>query len=163
MLDWLLRKRAIALYVQLWSKRFSISVIGSSAYFEDESVLAIATEGTKKRAKIVAVGRSAVQYLSKANINLVYPFLHQRQLVKDFAAAEKVLRYGVNQIREIHHFRISPNMIIHPMEKTEGGLSDIEVRVFRELALCAGAQTIKVYDGPPLHARTADFDSVSTL
>ena len=162
MLDRLLRKQAIALYVQLWSKRFSISVIGSSANYEDESVIAIATED-KQKAKIVAVGRSTDLHRSRTNVNLVYPFLHQRLLVNNFAAAEKVLQYGVNQIREKHHFRISPNMIIHPMEKTEGGLSDIEIRVFRELALSAGARAIKVYDGPALQARTSDFDSVSSL
>ena len=36
-------------------------------------------------------------------------------------------------------FSMSPIIVVHPMEKIEGGLTGIEHRAFRELALGAGA------------------------
>ena len=59
--------------------------------------------------------------------------------------------------------RPSPTVIIHPMEKLEGGLTMIEDRAFRELALSAGAREAVLYLGEPLPTHDFDLEKVKTL
>jgi hypothetical protein len=47
-------------------------------------------------------------------------------------------------------FAGSPGVVIQPLEMTEGGLSEIEERVFRELAIGAGAAKVIVWLGHEL-------------
>lgn len=42
---------------------------------------------------------------------------------------------------------IRPVVVIHPMEKIEGGLTEIERRAFQELATAAGARETVVHEG----------------
>jgi rod shape-determining protein MreB len=41
-------------------------------------------------------------------------------------------------------------VVIHPLEKIEGGLSQVEERLFHELAVGAGASKVVVWAGAPL-------------
>jgi rod shape-determining protein MreB len=54
----------------------------------------------------------------------------------------------------------SPVVIIHPMEKLEGGVSEIECRVYQELALGAGARKVYIHVGEELDPRTFNMDQV---
>jgi len=47
-------------------------------------------------------------------------------------------------------FTASPGVVIQPMEITDGGLSEVEERVFRELAMGAGAAKVVVWLGHEL-------------
>jgi rod shape-determining protein MreB len=118
----------------------------------------------------MAVGRQAAQLYQKAqsaeqlngqrneqrnekqaqDIALVNPLDHPRLLIADFAYAEKLLRHGIYRVYEKTVLPRSPRLIIHPMEKTEGGISDIEQRMYTELGLGAGARKVYVHDGVPL-------------
>ena len=46
------------------------------------------------------------------------------------------------------------------MEKTEGGLTMIEKRAFRELAFGAGAREVVLYQGKQLPPYDFDYDSI---
>lgn len=41
-------------------------------------------------------------------------------------------------------------MIIHPLEMVEDGLSEVEERLYRELAVSTGARNVIIYVGSPL-------------
>jgi len=43
-----------------------------------------------------------------------------------------------------------PRVLIQPLEMTEGGLSEVEDRLFRELALGAGARKVVIWVGKEL-------------
>lgn len=86
------------------------------------------------------------------------PFSHPRMLVGDFTAAEACLKALVRQARG-SGFSLGTAIVMHPMEKLEGGLTQIESRVFRELALGAGASKVAVWVGAPL----SDADVVAKL
>jgi len=58
--------------------------------------------------------------------------------------------HAVREVCARKFFAPSPRVAIHPMEKLEGGLTDIELRVFRELCIGAGAIEVVVYVGSPL-------------
>jgi actin-like ATPase involved in cell morphogenesis len=78
------------------------------------------------------------------------PFTTTRLLVGEFQEAESLLRKGIQEIGNGGLFQVSPVVIIHPIEMVEGGLSEVEERVFRELALSSGARSVFVHIGAPL-------------
>jgi rod shape-determining protein MreB len=56
----------------------------------------------------------------------------------------------MKQLQEGGWFSISPILLMHPMEKTEGGLSQVEERILQELALGAGARRAVIWVGQAL-------------
>ncbi len=165
-------------YAQLWSDRIRISCTQSTRVFDDQPLLAIRTENGKRI--VMAVGRKAAQLYQQEqlkeqrneqqnekqtqDITLVNPLDHPRLLIADFAYAERLLRYGIACVYEKSILPRSPVLIIQPMEKTEGGISDIERRMYTELGLSAGARKVYVHDGAPLaHPVRADSKELSSI
>lgn len=78
------------------------------------------------------------------------PFTTRRLLVGQFMAAERALREGLKDLFAHKWFPPSPVVVIHPLEMVEGGLSEVEDRVFKELAAGAGARKVIVWVGHEL-------------
>ena len=78
------------------------------------------------------------------------PFTTTRLLVGEFQEAQSLLRKVIKEVGSGGLFEVSPVVVMHPIEMVEGGLSEIEERVFRELALGAGARSVFVHVGAPL-------------
>lgn len=155
-------------YAQLWSDRIRISCTQSARVFDDQPLLAIRNENGKKI--VMAAGRKAAQLCRQEqlqkqrseqpnkqpkekpvpDLTLVNPFDHPRLLIADFSYAEKLLRYAIYRVYEKSILPRYPVLIIQPMEKTEGGINDIERRMYTELGLGAGARKVYVHDGAPL-------------
>lgn len=76
------------------------------------------------------------------------PFSHPRSLIGDFTAAAATLKALVAEARQ--GFSLKTEMLIHPMEQVEGGLTQIEERVFQELCVGAGASRVVVWLGAAL-------------
>lgn len=76
-------------------------------------------------------------------------FSHPRMLVGDFTAAQACLKSLLAQARG-SGFALSGAAIIQPLEKIGGGLSQVEERLFRELAVGAGASRVIVWVGATL-------------
>jgi len=51
---------------------------------------------------------------------------------------------------------------MHQLEKVEGGLTSIEDRVLRELAVGAGAREVVIYLGSKINTGVDTFDSVKS-
>lgn len=49
---------------------------------------------------------------------------------------------------------------MHQLEKTEGGLTSIEDRILRELALGAGAREVVIYLGDKINPKVDSFDAI---
>ena len=145
------------LLVELSENKVSIKAFTSDMSFEEEPYIAI--ENTKKGEVIKAIGKNA-KYLSAPNIRVLNPFKHSRSFVADFLCAEKVLQHGVYTRHNNPIIRPSPRVIIHQLDKTEGGLTDIEERVLRELAISAGAREVVIYLGCKINTNVESFDTV---
>lgn len=78
------------------------------------------------------------------------PFTTTRLLVGQFQEAASLLRKAIREAGNGGLFQVSPVVVIHPVEMVEGGLSEIEERLFIELALSSGARSVYVYVGSPL-------------
>ena len=74
-------------------------------------------------------------------------FASPRMLIADFTTAENQLKEGV---KAVHRGLRAPHVLMHPMELIDGGVTQVEHRVFRELATGAGASRVAVHTGPPL-------------
>ncbi len=73
-------------------------------------------------------------------------FTTKRLLIGNFLPAVECLKRGLKEAGIVGFFRlVRPSLDIYPMEMTEGGLSEVEIRVFREVAAGAGAKDAKVH------------------
>lgn len=95
----------------------------------------------------------------------VNPFSHPRTIFSDFTVGEKLIRHGLlSMIGGLGGFTAtSPALaIIHPLEKLEGGLTEIERRALKELGLGAGFREVVVYTGPELVVRGMTMKNIES-
>lgn len=74
----------------------------------------------------------------------VEPFSNSRLLLADFTNAEKFIREILNEIHGKKMFQKTLAVLIQPMEKTEGGLSQVEIVSFNDLAMQIGGKYVKI-------------------
>ena len=74
-------------------------------------------------------------------------FASPRMLIADFTMAQHQLKGAVKSIRRGLR---PPQALVHPMERIEGGVTQVEYRVFVELGIAAGASRVGVHTGVPL-------------
>ncbi len=77
------------------------------------------------------------------------PFSTERLLVGNFSIAQTLLKKGLKIVMGKQFF--APVFIMHPIEKIDGGLSQVEERVLKDLAIVSGAQKVVVWVGHELH------------
>ncbi len=144
-------------YVQIWENQIKVTDITTGKFFDEKAIMAV--EKISKGEKVVAFGNKAMQ-IQGNDIQLICPFSHPRVLFSDFSAGVILLNNIFEQLFEKKLFKASPQVVIHPMEKTEGGLTLIEERTFQELALGAGARDVVVYQGSPLQIHGFNFEKI---
>ena len=142
--------------VELSETKLRVSVFGSDLYFDDDAVIAI--QNSDKVKAIVAVGARA-KSITEPSCQLVYPFQHSRSFVADFESAERLLQYAIFTLKK-SRFRLTSRIIMHQLEKTEGGLTDIGQRVLKELAMAEGASNVLVYSGDRIDVNKESFELV---
>jgi hypothetical protein len=76
------------------------------------------------------------------------PFTTERLLIGEFTVAEETLKIGLKLAGRKSLAQIQ--ILIHPLEMTEGGLSQVEDRIFLEMALGTGASKVVVFVGDEL-------------
>lgn len=72
------------------------------------------------------------------------PFSNSRLLLADFTIAEKFIREILVELHGKRMFKKALAVLIQPMEKTEGGLSQVEKVSFNDLALHIGGKYVKI-------------------
>ncbi|MCH9699275.1 MAG: 1-pyrroline-5-carboxylate dehydrogenase [Gammaproteobacteria bacterium] len=77
-------------------------------------------------------------------------FTTQRLLLAQFSIAEKTLLKGIGDLYRRTWFSPSPKVLIQQMEMNDGGLSESEQRILKEIAISTGARSVVVWDGDEL-------------
>ena len=160
MLEKFLSKLSTTLYVQIWENRIKVTDINTGKVFDEKPLLVFET--TDKGRDVIAVGNNS-SVAAGSNITTINPFSHPRVLIADFTIAEKILQHI---FQSLHHKKLiaaAPLVVIHPMEKLEGGLTMIEHRVLLELASGAGARDVSVYTGSQLSIHDFNFEKIKAL
>ncbi len=145
MFNKLVSKYSNIFYVQIWERKLKITESSSGHIVEEAPLLAVRTENDGK--KIIAAAGNMAKLEAGPNISVVNPFSHPRMLLSDFTMGEKLLVYFFKKMSKGTLLAIRPVVVIHPMEKIEGGLTEIERRAFQELATAAGARETVVHEG----------------
>jgi rod shape-determining protein MreB len=156
MLRQLLNRFGTTIYAQIWESRLKLTDIQSRKSFDEKPLVAI-NKTDKSKSIIVAAGNAASLTIGN-DIEVINPFSHPRMLFSDFTIGEKLFQYALKELLGNNLLSVAPAIIVHPMEKTEGGLTMIEVRALRELAAGAGARDSIVYVGKELSVLEIDFD-----
>lgn len=148
-----INKFGSTLYVQIWENRIRVIDVETNKVFDEKPLLQIETKSNGAK-DVTAFGNNA--YVNPTN-----PFSHPRALLNDFFVGERLLKEIIKKLVGKKFISPAPQIIIHPMEKTEGGLTMIEVRAFREMALGAGARNVAIHQGKDtLDIATINFKNI---
>lgn len=146
------------LYIKIKSDWLSVRFVEQNRTFEDKPLVALGADRKGKRI-VVAVGSGAASAHSPSggSVTIHNGFDHPRTCIRDFEIAEATLRYFISQALSETTLLVKPVVIMHPLEKTDGGLTQIEHRALYELAESAGARKAYVWTG-----RVLDLQELTT-
>lgn len=147
------------IYIQLWEERLRLVDIDSGMVFDEKPYLAV-DKSKPEKFKMVAIGDAAVLTNKSDHISVLNPFSHLRILCGDFTHAEMLLKEVIRRITNGRFISPAPVVVMHPMERLEGGLTEVEKRLFHELALEAGARDVAVHVGDELPITDFDFNNI---
>ncbi|MET1076813.1 MAG: hypothetical protein ABWY06_02205 [Pseudomonas sp.] len=150
------------LYIQVHVDRLTGLHLESGKQLSESSVLAF-RQVQNKRVPL-AIGSAALALAGQPGVTLSNGFEHPRTLLADFSVAEATLKLLVKALVPPSLLRPAPTVIVHLLSRLEGGLTQIEVRGFTELALVAGARKAYIWTGAPLSKQaltTLDFSGAS--
>jgi rod shape-determining protein MreB len=146
------------LYIRIRSDLLSIRLVEQNRTIEEKPLVALAS-GPKGKRTIVAVGSEAqaASLAGSGSVTIQNGFDHPRSCLCDFKIAEATLRCFIRRVVSKTTL-VRPIIIIHPLEKIEGGLTQIEYTGLRELAESAGAREVYVWTG-----RVLDHQELTSL
>ena len=126
-----------------------------------EVIPAVATDKSTGKSIVREIGEKALSFVGP-NTEVIKPFTHSRSFVADFESAEKIIQHAIRKIHDGTSFKPAPRVVMHQLEKNEGGLTGIEIRVLYELALGAGARDALVYSGSPINVETDSYEGIKS-
>lgn len=137
------------LYVQLSAEWLSVRDPARGITVAGPAEIALRNEG--KKTIVVAYGQSARDaLLVEPDLSLRRPFAHPRSLLSDFVLAEVLLKAFIYELRDGAWLKLAQQIILHPLGEFDGGLTQIECRALRDLALGAGASDVILWQGRKL-------------
>ncbi len=90
---------------------------------------------------------------------------HPRSIIGDFEAAEKTLELFLAEV-DCRQYRFTPyapyKVILHPLEKLDGGLTTTEKRALQDMAYRVRARKVMVWEGRLLTDQEILTDSFPT-
>lgn len=137
------------LYLKLGARRLSGLHLPSGKAFDELPMLAIehARDGSRKG---VAIGAEALKLQGQPKIRVVNGFDHPRMLLADFPVAEQTMKLFLRRWQSRFPWSPPPVLVLHPRERLEGGLSQVETRAFAELFMAAGIRKLYIWTGREL-------------
>ncbi|ANE56020.1 hypothetical protein AYM39_13095 [Methylomonas sp. DH-1] len=136
------------LYIAVTPELIEITHAETGRKLAEPPLLAIETK--RGRDSVIAVGSMAKHLTGKPNVRIENGFSHPRTLLTDFTAAQRTLAHLIKRVLPLGFFVRRPIVVMHPLTMLEGGLTQIEIRAFAELASMAGASRAYAWQGPSL-------------
>ena len=136
------------IYIQISPHLLTLKNLKSGLEISEVAELALSVPPKPK--VILGAGAEARVAAASEPAQLIQPFAHPRSMVSDFASAEALIRVQLQRALGKGWLRVAPSVVIHPLGNPDGGFTQVELRAFREMALGAGASTVRVWTGRPL-------------
>ncbi|MEL0166782.1 MAG: rod shape-determining protein [Pseudomonadaceae bacterium] len=131
--------------LQLWRDRFELRDLHVGEVVSEPPVVVLGEQDGN--VVFVAAGREALSMALEAGMRRVSVTDHPRVLIGDFALAEKYLQWLLRKAAGNRLLPAVPRLVMQQRDCLEGGLTEVELRVLRELALGAGAREVLVVEG----------------
>ena len=135
------------LYIKIKSGLLSVRNVTSGAAYEDIPEVAL----SENRKSVLDVGAAAARYANDPKAVVVNGFQSPRSIIGDFEAAEKALQAFIKRVAPERSwwniFPFVPVMVIHPLEKVQDGLTQVEARALEDLCWRARAADVYVWTG----------------
>jgi rod shape-determining protein MreB and related proteins len=85
----------------------------------------------------------AEKHLQSLEVN---PFAHPRVVLADIHPAIQVIADEIKKVLPLKERLIKPILVLHPLRKLEGGLTQVERQVLSELSMRLGAAKVFLWD-----------------
>lgn len=135
------------IYVQISPERLTVRNVRNGESISEVPEIAI---GHDPKPTILAVGEQARIASVGTTAKVFNPFSHPRSLVSDFTLGEQVLKAFLRKIQSKSLLAFGPLVVLHPLGEPAGGLTQVEIRAFHEMAIGAGASQVIVWHGSKL-------------
>lgn len=132
------------IYIQISPECITVKNVKSGEMIAEVPEMAISTSS---KPTILAVGTQARVAAARQPARVVNPFSHPRSLVSDFMIAEEMLKYYLHRVLRKSFLALAPIVVMHPLSSPAGGFTQVERRVFREMAAGAGASEVVLWVG----------------
>ncbi|MBC7795555.1 MAG: rod shape-determining protein [Pyrinomonadaceae bacterium] len=134
-------------YIRIKSSALSMRNVTEGISFEDVPLIAF----SKTSKRLLQIGKAAKSLSNDSDAVVVNGFESPRSIIGDFGAAEKTLQHFLKKVEPQKSWwqflPFAPTMIIHPLEKVEGGLTQVEARALEDLCYRARAANVYVWTG----------------
>ena len=138
------------LYIKIKSCLLSVKNVTSGVAYEDIPQIAL----SENRKSVLDVGKAAAGYANDPKAIVLNGFQAPRSIIGDFEAAERALQAFIKRVEPERAwwniFPFVPVIIIHPLEKVQDGLTQVEVRALEDLCWRARAAEVYVWTGSVL-------------
>ena len=141
------------IYVQFSSRFISVQHVENRVIVEGRPV--VATKKVKNKDKIVAVEDEALQAQNRdsTNIHIQSGFeKHPRTVISNVELAAATLSYFIQKVMSKKAL-LRPVVVLHPTEKLDDGITQIEVKALTELGIQIGARKVYIWQGHTLTTR----------
>lgn len=81
------------------------------------------------------------------------PFSNSRLIISEFLIAESFFKKVFLRLKKNYKIKRYDTILVHPMELNEGGISEVEKRIFMESFERVGARRILIWEGRELSNR----------
>lgn len=143
------------LYLRLQADLLRALHVESGQTLSEPPLLALRQDEKGRRVQL-AVGNAALALDGQPDVELVNGFRHPRTLLADFAVAEQTLQLLLKRIQPPALLRPAPTVVLQPLERLEGGLTQVEIRALVELLRGAGARQVFIWAGKELDRNTLE-------
>ena len=131
--------------LQLWRDRFELRDLHSGEVISEPPLVVLGDQAGK--VVFVAAGHEVLSMALEEGMRRVSVTDHPRVLIGDFALAEKYLQWLLRKAAGNRLFPAAPRLVMQQRDCLEGGLTEVELRVLREMALGASAREVLVVEG----------------
>lgn len=140
--DYLLGAFSNDLAIDLGTANTLVYVKGKGIVLSEPSVVAVRTDGAKKR--VLAVGAEAKRMLGRTPGNIVAIRPMRDGVIADFEVTEAMLKHFIRQVHNNRKTLVRPRIVI----AVPSGITQVEKRAVRESAESAGAREVFLIEEP---------------